>query len=43
MALAKLAGDTRTLDPQRKSRYVQLIAGMDTVNDDFDTSKCKRL
>jgi len=43
VGLAKLAGDTRTLDPQRKSRYQQLIAGMDTVNDDFDASKCKRL
>ena len=43
VGLAKLAGDTRTLDPQRKSRYQSLIAGMDTVNDDFDASKCKRL
>lgn len=43
VGLAKLAGDTRTLDPQRKARYQQLIAGMDTVNDDFDASKCKRL
>ena len=43
VSLAQLAGDTRTLDPQRKSRYQQLIAGMDTVNDDFDASKCKRL
>jgi proteasome lid subunit RPN8/RPN11 len=43
VGLAQLAGDTRTLDPQRKSRYQQLIAGMDTVNDDFDASKCKRL
>lgn len=42
VGLARLAGDTRSLDPQRKSRYNQLIAGMDTVNDDFDTSKCKR-
>ncbi|MDQ2766334.1 MAG: hypothetical protein M3Y30_04180 [Gemmatimonadota bacterium] len=42
VGLAQLAGDTRTLDPQRKSRYQQLIAGMDTVNDDFDASKCKR-
>jgi proteasome lid subunit RPN8/RPN11 len=42
VGLARLAGDTRTLDPQRKSRYNQLIAGMDTVNDDFDASKCKR-
>jgi hypothetical protein len=43
VGLARLAGDTRSLDPQRKARYVQLIAGMDTVNDDFDESKCKRL
>ena len=43
VGLAQLAGDTRTLDPQRKSRYQQLIAGMDTVHDDFDASKCKRL
>lgn len=43
VGLAKLAGDTRALDPDRKARYVQLIAGMDTVNDDFDASKCKRL
>jgi proteasome lid subunit RPN8/RPN11 len=43
VGLAKLAGDTRTLDPERKARYAQLISGMDTVNDDFDSSKCKRL
>jgi hypothetical protein len=43
VGLAKLAGDTRALDAQRKSRYNGLIAGMDTVNDDFDGSKCKRL
>jgi hypothetical protein len=43
VGLARLAGDTRSLDPQRKSRYNQLIAGMDTVNDDFDASKCTRL
>jgi hypothetical protein len=43
VGLARLAGDTRALDPQRKSRYTALIAGMDTVNDDFDASKCKRL
>jgi hypothetical protein len=43
VGLAKLAGDTRGLDAQRKSRYNSLTAGMDTVNDDFDGSKCKRL
>ena len=43
VSLAKIAGDTRSLDPERKARYVQLIAGMDTVNDNFDASKCKRL
>jgi len=43
VGLAKLAGDTRGLDAQRKARYNELIAGMDTVNDDFDASKCKRL
>ena len=43
VGLAKLAGDTRSLDPDRKARYNQLIAGMDTVNDDFDASKCKRV
>jgi proteasome lid subunit RPN8/RPN11 len=43
VGLAKLAGDTRGLDAQRKSRYNELTAGMDTVNDDFDGSKCKRL
>jgi len=43
VGLAKLAGDTRGLDAQRRSRYNELIAGMDTVNDDFDGSKCKRL
>jgi hypothetical protein len=43
VVLAKLAGDTRGLDAQRKSRYNELIAGMDTVNDNFDASKCKRL
>jgi len=43
VGLAKLAGDTRSLDPERKARYYQLIAGMDTVNDDFDASKCKRV
>lgn len=43
VGLAQLAGDTRTLDAQRKARYQQLIAGMDTVNSDFDASKCKRL
>jgi proteasome lid subunit RPN8/RPN11 len=41
--LAQIARDKRTLDAQRKARYNQLIAGMDTVNDDFDTSKCQRL
>jgi hypothetical protein len=43
VGLAKIAGDTRALDAQRKTRYTGLIAGMDTVNDDFDSSKCKRL
>ena len=43
VGLAKLAGDTRALDPDRKARYNALIAGMDTVNDDFDASKCKRV
>ena len=43
VGLAKLAGDTRSLDAQRKARYNSLTAGMDTVNDDFDSSKCKRL
>ncbi|MEO8881489.1 MAG: hypothetical protein ABI446_13930 [Gemmatimonadaceae bacterium] len=43
VGLAKLAGDTRSLDPDRRSRYNSLIAGMDTVNDDFDASKCKRV
>ena len=43
VGLAKLAGDTRSLDPDRKSRYNSLIASMDTVNDDFDASKCKRV
>ena len=43
VGLAKLAGDTRSLDPDRKARYNSLIAGMDTVNDDFDASKCKRV
>ena len=42
-ALARIAGDTRSLDPQRKARYAQLFAGMDTVNDDFNASKCTRL
>jgi proteasome lid subunit RPN8/RPN11 len=43
VGLAKLAGDTRGLDAQRKSRYNGLIAGMDTVNNDFVGSTCKRL
>ena len=43
VGLAKLAGDTRSLDQDRKARYTSLIAGMDTVNDDFDASKCKRV
>jgi len=42
VALARVARDTRSLDAQRKSRYGQLSAGMDTVNDDFDASRCKR-
>lgn len=42
VGLAKLTGDSRNLDPDRKARYYELIAGMDTVNDDFDASKCKR-
>lgn len=43
VALARVARDTRSLDAQRKSRYSQLSAGMDTVNNDFDESRCKRL
>jgi proteasome lid subunit RPN8/RPN11 len=43
VSLARLAGDARALDPQRASRYNQLRAGMDTVNNDFDASKCKRI
>ena len=42
VSLARIAGDTRALDPDRRARYNQLIAGMDTVNNDFDSSKCKR-
>jgi proteasome lid subunit RPN8/RPN11 len=42
VSLARLAGDARALDPQRAARYNQLRAGMDTVNNDFDASKCKR-
>mgnify|MGYP001556602433 CR=1 FL=1 len=43
VSLAKIAGDARALDPDRRARYLQLTAGMDTVNNDFDSSKCKRL
>ncbi len=43
VSLARLAGDGRSLDPQRTARYIQLRAGMDTVNNDFDASKCKRI
>ena len=43
VSLARLAGDTRSLDAQRAARYNQLRAGMDTVNNDFDASKCKRI
>ena len=43
VGMAKIAGDARSLDPERKARYSQLIAGMDSVNTDFDASKCKRL
>ena len=43
VSLAKIAGDARALDDARRARYRQLTAGMDTVNDDFDSSKCKRL
>ena len=41
--LARLTGDARSLDSQRAARYNQLRAGMDTVNNDFDASKCKRI
>ena len=43
VSLARLTGDARSLDPQRAARYNQLRAGMDTVNNDFDASKCKRI
>jgi proteasome lid subunit RPN8/RPN11 len=43
VSLARLAGDARSLDSQRAARYNQLRAGMDTVNNDFDASKCKRI
>ena len=43
VSLARLAGDARALDAQRTARYNQLRAGMDTVNNDFDASKCKRI
>ncbi|HEY8795923.1 MAG TPA: hypothetical protein VIM15_13375, partial [Gemmatimonadaceae bacterium] len=43
VGLAKLARDARALDPDRRARYAQLSAAMDTVNDDFDASKCSRL
>jgi hypothetical protein len=43
VSLARLAGDARSLDAQRAARYNQLRAGMDTVNNDFDASKCKRI
>ncbi|HSU95530.1 MAG TPA: hypothetical protein VLI43_17610 [Gemmatimonadaceae bacterium] len=42
VSLSRLAGDGRSLDQQRTTRYLQLRAGMDTVNNDFDASKCKR-
>jgi hypothetical protein len=43
VSLAQVARDTRTLDQPRRARYNQLSAGMDTVNNDFDASKCKRI
>jgi len=43
VGLAKLARDARALDPDRRARYAQLSAAMDTVNDDYDASKCSRL
>ena len=43
MGLAKVARDSRALDADRRARYTQLSAAMDTVNDDFDASKCNRL
>jgi proteasome lid subunit RPN8/RPN11 len=43
VSLARLTGDARALDAQRAARYNQLRAGMDTVNNDFDASKCKRI
>jgi proteasome lid subunit RPN8/RPN11 len=43
VSLARLAGDARSLDAQRAARYNQLRAGMDTVNNDFDASRCKRI
>ncbi|HEY2896980.1 MAG TPA: hypothetical protein VGJ12_07575 [Gemmatimonadaceae bacterium] len=43
VTLARLTGDARSLDSQRAARYNQLRAGMDTVNNDFDASKCKRI
>jgi len=43
VSLAQVARDTRALDQPRRTRYNQLSAGMDTVNNDFDASKCKRI
>ena len=43
VSLAQVARDTRALDQPRRARYNQLSAGMDTVNNDFDASKCKRI
>jgi proteasome lid subunit RPN8/RPN11 len=43
VSLARLTGDARALDAQRAARYNQLRAGMDTVNNDFDASNCKRI
>jgi len=42
VGLAKVARDSRALDADRRARYTQLSASMDTVNDDFDASKCSR-
>jgi proteasome lid subunit RPN8/RPN11 len=43
VALAPLTRDARMLDAQRRARYTRLTLGMDSVNVDFDSSKCRRL
>ncbi len=43
VGLAKVARDARALDADRRARYTQLSAAMDTLNDDFDASKWSRL